>query len=350
MDTEQAEMTEAPIKPDLEGGDIPSADKDIKGILSDALNAETKEAAKATPSTSEPIEAEQPQQTAVAPFLELMLPDGKKLPITSEDDFLKLLESNQVLKDGWLRQSDYTRKTQEFARQRDEYEKSRKDEEKSWGQAKPDGQSLQALQSVWNVYNSGEPVIQDAIQKFVSDIHLIAKGKDPVGPIKDMVFGSQSASTQANPETSSMKSEIAQLKRELQGFKSQTDQERQATLQKQQEAERMEAEKSVDSWLTSKEKSGVKVGQEELYVMADLMSVLGQDGKPKLTLDEAHTMSLAKLGKLQGVVAKQVLSGSKQAKKSSPLAPNSRASSDAEPESHDIKGILRQGLKSLNQE
>lgn len=347
METEQAEVTEAPIKPELEGGDIPAADKDIKGILSDALNAETKEAVIDTPSTDEIAEKEQP---VAAPFLELMLPDGNKLPITSEEDFLKLLESNQVLKDGWLRQSDYTRKTQEFARQRDEYEKSRKEEEKSWGNAKPDQQSLSALQSVWNVYNSGEPVIQDAIQKFVSDIHLIAKGKDPVGPIKDMVFGSQSTSTPANPETQSLKSEIAQLKRELQGFKSQTDQERQAALHKQQEAERMEAEKGVDSWLTSKEKSGVKVGQEELYVMADLMSVLGPDGKPKLTLDEAHTMSLAKLGKLQGVVAKQVLSGSKQAKKSSPLAPSSKASSDAEPESHDIKGILRQGLKTLNQD
>jgi hypothetical protein len=349
METEQAEVQDEVITPDQVRDDIPAADKDIKGILSNALNAETKEAVIDAPSTDEVAEKEQPV-TQPAPFLELMLPNGEKLPITSEDDFLKLLESNRVLKDGWLRQSDYTRKTQEFARQRDEYEQSRKEEEKSWGTAKPDAQSFQALQSVWNVYNSGEPLIQDAIQKFVSDIHLIAKGKEPVGPIKDMVFGSQSPSTPSNPETQSLKSEIAQLKRELQGFKSQTDQDRQAALHKQQEAERMEAEKGVDSWLTSKEKSGVKVGQEELYVMADLMSVLGQDGKPKLTLDEAHTMSLAKLGKLQGAVAKQVLSGSKQAKKSSPLAPSSKASSDAEPESHDIKGILRQGLKTLNQD
>ena len=349
METEQAEVTEAPIKPELEGGDIPDADKDIKGILSDALNTETREPVKEATATSEQEVMEQPV-TQQPPYLELMLPNGNKLPLSSEEDFIKLLESNQVLKDGWLRQSDYTRKTQEFARQRDEFEKSRKEEEKSWGEGKPDSQSMQALQSVWRLYNSGEPLVQDAIQKFVTDIHLIAKGKDPVGPVKDMVFGSQSTSTPANPETLSLKSEIAQLKRELQGFKSQTDQERQASLQKQQEAERMEAEKSVDSWLTAKEKSGAKVGQEELYVMADLMAVLGPDGKPKLTLDEAHTMALAKLGKLQGVVAKQVLSGSKQAKKVSPLAPGSKASSDAEPESHDIKGILKQGLKALNQD
>ena len=131
MDTEQAETIEAPIKPEVDAGAIPEAGQDIKGILSDALDGEKPGTPQVQPASSEQEGTEQPQD--VAPFLELMLPDGKKLPITSEDDFIKLLESNQVLKDGWLRQSDYTRKTQEFARQRDEYEQSRKEEEKSWG-------------------------------------------------------------------------------------------------------------------------------------------------------------------------------------------------------------------------
>ena len=349
MDTEQAEMTEQEIQSSSEvAAELPSADKDIKGILSDALSTEKPGTVEAQPAPSEQETAEQAEST---PFLELMLPNGQKLPIANEDDFLKLLESNQVLKDGWLRQSDYTRKAQEISKLREEFEQSRQQEEKSWNGSKPDPQSFQALQSVWQVYNSGDPLVQDAIQKFVTDIHLIAKGKDPIGPVKDMVLPSQSTGNSAvQPEVLSLKSEIAKLKQEIQGFKSQTEQDRQASLQKAQEMERVEAEKSVDSWITSKEKTGVKVGREELYVMADLMSVLGQDGKPKLTLDEAYTMTLAKLGKLQGTVAKQVLNGANKAKKASPLAPSSKASSDAEPVANDIKGILRQGLKNLNQE
>ena len=84
--------------------------------------------------------------------------------------------------------------------------------------------------------------------------------------------------------------------------------------------------------------------------MADLMSIVDEKGQPKLTLDEAHNMALAKLGKLQGSVAKQVLSDSKQAKKRSPLAPSSKASADSEPEAKNIKDILRQGLNSLHPE
>ena len=349
MDTEQAEVTETEITPSQEIAEqLPQADKDIKGILSDALSADKPGTAEVAQASSEQEVTEQPE---TAPFLELMLPNGQKMPISSEEDFLKLLESNQVLKDGWLRQSDYTRKTQELSKLREEFEQSKQQEEKSWNGQRPDPQSFQALQSVWQVYSHGEPLLQDAIQKFVTDVHLIAKGKDPIGPVKDILYGSKSTGEAAiQPEVLSMKSEIAKLKQELQGFRSQTEQEREASLQKQQEADRVEAEQAVESWLTSKEKSGVKVGQEELMVMADLMSVLDKSGRPKLTLDEAHTMALAKLGKLQGTVAKQVLNGTKQVKKSSPLAPSSKASSDAEPVANDIKGILRQGMKNLNQD
>ena len=348
MDTEQAEIQDEVITPDQTRDDIPPADKDIKGILSDALEGDKSGTPQVQPTTSEPQEAEQP---LAAPFLEITLPDGSKIPIASEDDFLKLLEGNQVLKDGWLRQADYTRKAQEVAKQRNEIEQRTKEEEKSWGGAKPDAQSMQALSSVWQQYANGDPLVQDAIQKFVTDVHLIAKGKDPIGPMREMLGGSQSTtSSQGHPEIQSMKSEIARLNRELQGFKSQTAQEREAQAQKQAESQRIEAEKTVDSWLTAKQKAGTVVGQEELTAMADLMSILDDKGQPKLTLDEAHNMALAKLGKLQGSVAKQVLSDSKTAKKRSPLAPSSKGSSESEPEAKNIKDILRQGMKSLNTE
>ena len=352
MDTEQAELTEQEIQPDPSiSEDIPKADKDIKGILSDALEVEKSGTTQVPQTTSEPVEAEQLQQQAVAPFLEITLPDGKKIPIANEDDFIKLLEGNQVLKDGWLRQADYTRKAQEVASQRKEIEQRIQEEEKSWGGAKPDAQSMKALSSVWQQYANGDPLVQDAIQKFVTDVHLIAKGKDPVGPMREMLGVSQSTTpSQVSPEIQGMRAEMARLNRELQGFKAQTTQERQLQFQKQAEAHRMEAEKTVDSWLTEKQKGGTKVGQEELMAMADLMSILDEKGQPKLTLDEAHNMALAKLGKLQGSVAKQVLSDSKAAKKRSPLAPSSRASAESEPEAKNIKDILRQGMKSLNPE
>jgi len=349
MDTEQAEVQDEVITPDQVRDDIPAADQDIKGILTDALEGDKSGTPQVQPTLSEPQETEQGQQTP--PFLEITLPDGKKIPISSEDDFLKLLESNQVLKDGWLRQADYTRKAQEVASQRKEIEQRIQEEEKVWGGVKPDGQSMQALSSVWNQYANGDPLVQDAIQKFVTDVHLIAKGKDPVGPMREMLGGSQSTqSTQVPPELHGMKSEIARLNRELQGFKAQTAQERELSAQKQSESQRIEAEKTVDSWLTEKQKSGTKVGQEELSAMADLMSLVDEKGQPKLTLDEAHNMALAKLGKLQGSVAKQVLSDSKTARKRSPLAPSSRASANDEPEAKNIKDLLRQGYKAMSQD
>lgn len=352
MDTEQAEVQDDLITPDQVREDIPSADKDIKGILTDALEGDKSGTPQVQPTPSEPIEAEQVKPEVLEPpFLEITLPDGNKLPIKSEDDFIKLLESNQVLKDGWLRQADYTRKSQEVARQREELEQSIKGEEKSWGGVKPDAQSMQALSSVWQQYANGDPLVQDAIQKFVTDVHLIAKGQAPIGPMREMLGVSQSTNpSQGSQEILPLKTELAQLRRELQGFKAQSQQERESIARSQQETQRVEAEKTVDSWLTDKQKSGTKVGQEELTVMADLMSIVDEKGQPKLTLDEAHNMALAKLGKLQGTVAKQVLSDSKQAKKRSPLAPSSKASADAEPEAKNIKDILRQGLNSLHPE
>ena len=351
MDTEQAEVQEELITPDQVREDIPAAEKDIKGILTDALEGEKSGTPQVRPTTSEPIEAEQQRQAPETPFLEITLPNGNKVPISSEDDFLKLLEGNQVLKDGWLRQADYTRKSQEVARMREEAEQSLKQDEKVWGGVKPDAQSMQALSSVWNQYANGDPLVQDAIQKFVTDVHLIAKGKDPIGPMREMLGGNQSTqSPQGSQEILPLKSELARLNRELQGFKAQSQQERELSEQKQAESQRVEAEKTVESWLTDKQKSGTKVGQEELVAMADLMSIVDEKGQPKLTLDEAHNMALAKLGKLQGSVAKQVLSDSKQAKKRSPLAPSSRASAESEPEAKNIKDILRQGFNTLHPE
>jgi hypothetical protein len=348
-DTEQAEVQDEVITPDQVRDDIPSADKDIKGILADALEGDKSGASKDQPTSGNVIEAEQPLETE-APFLELVNGEGK-LPFKTEEDFLKFLESNQVLKDGWLRQSDYTRKTQEVAQMREQFEKSREEEEKSWNGVKPDGQSMNSLRSIWSVYNQGEPQVQDAINKFVNDINMIAKGQAPVGPIKDLLGGSQpNGSANTDPAVGQLNQKIAMLEQKLSKFQSQTEQERQASISKENETRRVEAEKSVDSWISAKEKAGSKVGQDELMAMADLMSIVDEKGQPKLSLDEAHNMALAKLGKLQGSVAKQVMSNANKAKKTSPLAPGSRGNANELPESNTIKGILAQGLNHMSGE
>lgn len=347
--SEQAELETAEINQDSNVDVSTHEDQGIKSILNDALKGDKSGTPEVQPAPALEPSAEQSQELET-PYLELV--NGEtKLPFKSEEDFIKFLESNQVLKDGWLRQSDYTRKTQELSQMREQLEQSTKEDQKAWGGEKPDTQSMRSLQTLWNVYTQGDPLIQDSINKFVSDVHLISRGQQPVGPLKDIMGGSQ-PNNQANqdPVISQLNQKVATLEKELRGFRQQTEQERQASFAKQQEAQRIEADKTVDSWISAKEKAGVKLSQDELSIMADLMSVLDEKGQPKLSLDEAHNMALAKLGKLQSSVAKQVLNDANKAKKRSPLAPSSRGSAGDEPEATTIKGILSQGVKHLSGE
>jgi Fic family protein len=205
---------------------------------------------------------------------------------------------------------------------------------------------MKSLQTLWNVYTQGDPVIQDSINKFVADINMLARGQQPVGPLSNMATGQQ-PNSQANqdPVVAQMRQELATLRQELGRFRQMTEQERNESIAKQQENNRAEAEKTVDSWISTKEKSGIKLSQDELVIMSDLMSVMDEKGQPKLSLDEAHNMALAKLGKLQSSVAKQVINDANKARKRSP-----RGSAGEEPESNTIKGILSQGFKHMTGE
>lgn len=334
---EQAETQDAEIN-QTEGAESASVPSEgIKDILGSALKAGT------ATETAESVESEGQGQEETHPWLELVIGDAQKVSFKTEEDFEKFLESNKVLKDGWMRQADYTRKTQEIAKLKEEFEVEKQGSEKVWGEQKPDAQSLNALASVWKMYATGDAQTQDLINQFVTDVHLMANGKEPVGPLRGNVDQSTNSQSVQDPV---LLNKIATLERELHQFKSQSEQERQQAIKAREEREAKEAESAVDQWLAEKAKAKVSISRDELVSMADLMSIVDEKGQNKFTLDEAYTMTLAKLGKLKNQVAKEVIKDADRARKKAPFVPGSKSSS-AEPEPSTIKGILNAGIKSL---
>jgi hypothetical protein len=129
--SEQAELETAEINQDS-GADVSAPeDQGIGSILNDALKGDKSGAPEVQPAPVTEPGKEQSQELET-PYLELVNGESK-LPFKSEEDFIKFLESNAILKDGWLRQSDYTRKTQEVAQMREQVEQIVKDDLKSWG-------------------------------------------------------------------------------------------------------------------------------------------------------------------------------------------------------------------------
>lgn len=332
------EQAEAELETINQEGSVEES-QGIGSILSDALT-QSQSAAKAGTGTEK---AATEQAEVEPPFLELLLDEAKKVPFKNEQEFNQFLDRNKVLKEGWLRQADYTRKTQEISELKKQYEGKFQEEQKVWGQTPPDNASKQALASIWQVYQGvNDPLVSDAISRFVADVQLIAKGQAPVGPLKQ----GQGATTEATPNDP-LKREILELKQQLQQFQGQmTLKERQA-VERQQAEQAQKDEQAVDSWITEKEKSGTKFSGEELEVMADIMSVTDAKGQPKYSLDQAHTLALAHLGKTQASIAKTVLKDAKTMNSKTPKPPGSRASSGSEPEPKSIGDIFKQGIKNL---
>lgn len=342
METEQAEEQIV----DAGQGTVEVAPEKPQGtldILTDALKANQSTPEVETEAGQKPKEEQAPIEEP--PFLELLLDEKNKLPIKSEDEFIAFLERNPTLKDGWLRQSDYTRKTQELSQSREQFERLKKEEEAFWGEVKPDKTSLQSLKTVWDVFQSSEPIVQDAIQKFVEDVSLIAKGEIPVGPLSQIVGGGQS---QVSQDLLPLKNHIAKLENELRQFRGQTEAEKREVIERQKAEMAQRAESQIDSWIETKEKSGVKISPNELRAMSDFMSILDEKGQPKMSLDQAYELSQAMLGKTKAAVAKEILQSSKTLSSKTPKAPSSKGSSLAEPEAKTVLGILQQGAKSLS--
>lgn len=311
----------------------------IGSILSDALteSQSTPKAGTGTEQVEKKDEAEEP------PFLELLLSESNKLPLKTEQDFQAFLERNKVLKDGWMLKADHTRKTQAISEKEKQFEARNQEEQKLWGQAPPDNSSKQALASIWQVYKATkDPIISDAIQKFVTDVQLIAQGDEAVGPLK------QGAAAGQTPQDDATRREILKLQQELAGFKNQMSSRDRQALERQQAEQSQKDEAAVDAWISEKEKDAkTKISGDELMVMSDLMSIPGEKGQPKFSLDQAYTLARAHLGKSTADVAKTVLQSAKNLSNKTPKPPASRASSGNEPEPTSIGDIYKQGVKSL---
>lgn len=284
---------------------------------------------------------EQPLET---PFLELLLDEKNKVPFKNEDEFISFLERNKVLKDGWLRQADYTRKTQAISEKEKQFEKLTEEEQQLWGKVAPDPASKKALTNVWQVFQSvQDPSIAEKIEKFVADVNLIAQGKTPVGPLM------QAGVNTGNPEIDSLKNEVLTLKNELKGYQNNITQKERETLARQEAEQTQKLEKEIDSWIADKEKETKSAFPGEVLMeMSKIMAALDEKGQPYFTLDQAHEMARTRLGLTVADAAKRVFKDAKQASSKTPRAPISKGSSTDEPEAKSIGDIYEQGARKLS--
>jgi hypothetical protein len=277
-------------------------------------------------------------------FGELLLEGEKKLPFKTKDEFDKFIEQNPLLKEGYLRQSDYTRKTQTLAEERKAIEESQKKDVEAWGHVKPDDQSMNVMRDLWKVFQVVPDGQAKVIQSIFEDASRIARGENPVGPLAQSISGQDNA----NPEFNQLQTTINSLVRELNQIKLDRKTSESKQIEETQKKQMEEANRMVEDWFTKKKDSGVVVTPEEFRVMGSIQdgAINPKTGQP-FTLDERYEVARAVLGKSEADIKKKVIATSQIQKKKTSSAPSSKAPSSAEPEPEDIEGILAQGIKQL---
>lgn len=286
------------------------------------------------------LEASQAQEEVEELFGELLLEDEKKLPFKSKDELEAFIEKNKDIFDKtghFLRQADYTRKTQELQREREEFEESRRELDESWGTVKPDENSMQAFKGLWSVFQHGSPDIQKQINSFMQDVSLLSDGKAPVG----ILSSGDGTPSQVQPEVIALRREIAELKQGISREKS-TFEERE--LAKKRE----EAEREWTSWVQAQGENGIKVTEDlENAMIPYLQGVAHSDLSPKQKLDRAYRLAAEDLGLAPKEAVNKVFATAKEKSAKTPKAPTSKPVTAEETEASDVEGILRQGLKKL---
>src|SRR3990167_4134262 len=92
-----------------------------------------------------------------------MLDEAKKVGFKTQAEFDAFVERNKPLKEGFMRQSDYTRKTQELST-------IRKSFEEAFGRV-PDRNELSALKRVWDAYYQNP--------QFKETVNALLNGRQP---------------------------------------------------------------------------------------------------------------------------------------------------------------------------
>lgn len=286
---------------------------------------------------------ETPEKVAEELFGELIVSDAQKLPFKTKEELESLIEKNRELfgkTSHFLRQSDYTRKTQELAKERQEFEDRKTKDDELWGEVKPDENSMGAFRNLWSVFQYASPQVQQKIDAFMQDVSLMASGKPPAGPLAQEA-GSQSES----PEVISLRQKVAQMERSMQKDKTEA--------QKEEERKgREQANKDWESWVQKMEKpekgEPVKITEELSNAMVPYLLALRESDMDNISkCDRAYKLACQELGLDSKQAVKEVYASAGKAKKNSSLPPTSKTSSSQEPEPKDLDGILNQGLKQI---
>lgn len=344
---ENNEQAEVEV-PEIESQEAVEPQEGIDDILTNAL----KDKAEVPEDSSQTEEDQAKEQTEEAPdeaeietpYGEITLDDAKKLTFKSEKEFLSFLDKNPFLKDKFLMQSDYTRKTQQVAQERKAFEEERRKleaESQGWGKEKPAPDDLKVFQDTWLAFQHGSDALAGKIQAFFNDVSLINQGKNPVGPLANQDGAQNDYRTDA---------QVIRVKREFDQYRNEQERKEQERSQQERERESAEAKAQVDSWLSSKEKAGIKISNDEFAEMARISKAYSAAGE-KITLDEMHRLALAKLGKTEKLAMKKVFVDAKTRSAKTPAKPASRVPSSAKPagSNQTLDDILNEGIEQLAQ-
>lgn len=328
----------------------------VDSIFSDALKEkvgtpEDAEQTEASETESQPQTPEEKQENKEL-YAELVVGGAQKFPFKTEEEFQKFLEANPKLKEGFMRQADYTRKTMQVAEEKKNHEKAKQEHEEQvrgelelWGGEKPDQNSLKALGDVWQAFRHGSPQLIHAINSFVSDIQMIVAGKNPTGPLAGNVqFGESD-------------SRLLGLKREFENFKREsTEKEKKFNADRDREA-RQKAVSQLNAFESELSQKGIKIERDEFMQMSHFGHLVG---KPKLdaegnpteetyTFHDAYKAALGVLGRSEKLAVKKVFAKSEEVKKSTPRMPTSKAPANAQPHANNLDAIFEEGLQKLKE-
>jgi len=234
---------------------------------------------------------EKPEGTPETPFLELVVDEGQKLSFKTEEEFNQFLEKNKTLNEGFMRQSDYTKKTTEVS-------SVKKSFVESFGRV-PEPRELQALGKIYQAWS--DPKYQEVLSAIINDRPL----PSPVSPAEPL-----------EPEDPVQK-EIRELRSSFEGYvKRQEGQEAQKS--------RDQAQNSWNSWKEGRETKGEKITEEIETTMGPTIAALDKihpEWDDNKILDEA--LKRAKIindpdGSKKEIV-KETLQSADSAKKKTPL-------------------------------
>ena len=277
--------------------------------------------------TEEQVKATEEEQTPEAKntlYGKLTIREGEELEFKSQEDFDKFVESNQILKDGFSRQSDYTKKAQAIAEETQKLEESKNAQNEFWTKDLPDNvpktvpneQSMTALKSLFSAYQMGNPQFQQALDGLVQQASQVVNN----------------TGNNANPQSQ----EISQLRGELSTMK-----------QRFESIEHDKANEIWNGWKSAKEQGGQKISQEIEGMMAHFLQTLDPVTKKPMSLDRSYEYAIRELG-LEGETAvKKVFRNAKQVKRTTTRPASTVSSSTAKAEPNDLGGIFKQAQEDL---